>query len=429
MGNSEASSTAAGDAAFVRTNLRWNFLALSLDYGLFGLGLSLAASTTVLPAFAQRLGASNLVIGLLPALLTVGWGLPSVFFANYIERQERKLPMVLAVTVWERLPYLLLGLAALYLAAEQPALTLALMLFLVALGAASGGVIMPAWVEIIAKVIPVTLRGRYFAFGNIVSGLTGVGGAALVGYFLTIFAYPTNYALCFFAAFAALAASFVFLAATREHPVRSRKPAVPFASYLRRLPEVLRRDRDFSAYLAARMLSIGGAMANGFFTVFALKRLGAGEEQVAVFTFFLLAGQTVSTAVWGQLADQRGHKLVLTLGAAASVGANLVALAATEVWMLYPVFILMSAAIGAVNVSHLTIMLEFGPPADRPTYIGLGGTTMAPVALLVPLVGGLLADGPGFGAVFATAGVLALLSFLCLVFVVREPRQREKGLG
>lgn len=410
------------DAAFVQANLRWNFLVLSLDYGMFGLGLSLAASTTVLPAFAQRLGASNLVIGLLPALLTVGWGLPSVFFANYIERLERKLPLVLAVTVWERLPYLFLGLAALYLAEGQPMLTLALMLFLVALGAFSGGAIMPAWVEIVAKVIPVTLRGRYFAFGNIVSGLTGVGGAVLAGYFLGSYAYPLSYALCFFATFAALAVSFAFLAATREHPVPSSKPAVPFAAYLRRLPDVLRHDRTYSAYLVARMLTIWGAMSTGFFTVFALRRLGAGEEQVAVFTFFLLAAQTVATALWGQLSDQRGHKVVLTLGAAAGLVANLVALLATEVWVMYLVFVAMAAAIGAVSVSHMNIIIEFSPPPDRPTYIGLGGTIAAPFSLLAPIVGGLLADGLGFRVVFAVAAAFSLLSFICLAYFVREPR-------
>ncbi|MHB1416098.1 MAG: MFS transporter, partial [Chloroflexota bacterium] len=185
-------------AAFIQRNLRWNFVALSFDYGFFGLGLTLASTYTVLAAFAERLGASNLLIGALPAVQTLGWGLPALLAANYTERQARKLPLVLSVTLLERVPYLFIGLAAIMLAESQPALTLALTILFVATMAFSGGALMPAWLDVIAKVIPVHLRGRFFALGNVLSGLMGVGGAALVGFFLTNYAFPLSYALCFF---------------------------------------------------------------------------------------------------------------------------------------------------------------------------------------------------------------------------------------
>ncbi|MHB1135088.1 MAG: MFS transporter [Chloroflexota bacterium] len=413
-------------AAFVRANLRWNIAVLAFDYGLFGLGLSLAATTTLLPAFAQRLGASNLVIGLLPALLTVGWGLPSIFFANYIERQPRKMPLILWVTVWERVPYLLLGLAALFLAESQPGLTVVAILLLVVVASLSGGAIMPAWMEVVAKLVPTQLRGRFFGLGSIVSGVTGAGGAVLSAHFLGNYAFPLSYALCFFAAFAAFAASFAFLSLTREHPVPASKPAISLASYLRRLPALVRGDRNFAAYLVARLLFIGGTMGNGFYTVYALGRLGAREEQVAIFTLVLGGCQTFSTVLWGQLADRYGNRLVLILGAACGVGAALAALAAADTRAMYGVFALMGFSLGAVNISHMNILLEFSPPADRPTYIGLAGSSLAPVAFLVPVLGGLLADRTGFGAVFGLAGILATLSLFCLLLFVKEPRNRHE---
>ena len=413
-----------GEAAFVEANLRRNVGAIAGEMGFFGLALSLAATATVLPAFARHLGASNLVIGLLPAIMTVGWGLPSVLSAHYAERRQRLLPLVMAVTIWERLPYLPMALAAALLAEREPTLALVVTLGFFTLAAFSGGVFMPAWMGLIAKCIPSRARGRSFALGHIASGLTGVGGAALAGYFLRDYPFPLSYALCFFVAFLASMISFAFLTQVREYPSPSTKPPVPLLAYLRRLPAVLRGDRRFSAYLLARALTLGGTMGNGFFAVYGLSRLGAGDEQVAVFTFFLMAAQTVSTGVWGQLADRRGHRLVLILGALATGTASVLALTATEVPRLYAVFALLGAANGALNVSHMNITLEFSPPADRPTYVGLGGTTMAPFALLAPVVGGLLADGPGFGAVFATAATFALLSVACLTLVVQDPRRR-----
>ena len=95
--------------AFARRHVRYNVVALSIDFGLFLVGLSFASPSTILPAFAAHLGASNLVIGAIPALMTLGWNLPSLFAAGYTESLARKLPFVLRYTIWERLPFL--GLA------------------------------------------------------------------------------------------------------------------------------------------------------------------------------------------------------------------------------------------------------------------------------------------------------------------------------
>lgn len=404
--------------AFVEANLRRNVLAISGEMGFFGLGLSLAATTTVLPAFARELGASNLAIGALPAIMTVGWSLPSVLSANFAERRERLLPLVLAVTIWERVPYLAMALAAGLLALSQPTLALALTLLFFALAAFAGGIFMPMWMAMIAKCIPARLRGRQFALGGTLSALAGVGGAGLAAYFLGNYPFPLSYALCFAAAFCGFAASFVLLLLVREQPLPVTRPPVPFADYVRRLPDVLRRDPGFMSYLVARALTLGGTMGNGFLTVYALSRLDAGQEQVAIFTFFLLATQTVSTILWGQIADRHGHRWVLMLGAVATVGSNLLALGAGEVWQMYPAFALLGAATGALNVSHFNMVLSFSPPAERPTYIGLGGTTMAPFALFPPLLAGLLADAQGFGAMFVAAAVLAGFSLAWLALAV-----------
>ena len=55
------------------SDLRRNVLALGLDYGLFMVGLAFASQTTILPAFAAWLGAPNVLIGAIPAVMTLGW--------------------------------------------------------------------------------------------------------------------------------------------------------------------------------------------------------------------------------------------------------------------------------------------------------------------------------------------------------------------
>ena len=102
-------------------DVRHNALALGADFALFLIGLSFASQSTILPAFAEALGASNVVIGAIPALMTVGWFLPSLLVAGHTETLRYRLPFVLRWTVWERVPFVALALLAFFVAGPAPA--------------------------------------------------------------------------------------------------------------------------------------------------------------------------------------------------------------------------------------------------------------------------------------------------------------------
>src|SRR3989441_5979307 len=108
--------------------------------------------------------------------MTLGWFLPSLFTAGHTETLARKLPFVLRYSVWERVPFAVLSLAAFFLADRAPALTLALMLLMLLVITGVGGVLMPAWMDIIGRLIPVTTRGRFFALANLAAGAGGFAG-------------------------------------------------------------------------------------------------------------------------------------------------------------------------------------------------------------------------------------------------------------
>jgi hypothetical protein len=56
--------------------------------------------------------------------------------------------------------------------------------------------------------------------------------------------------------------------------------------------------------------------------------------------------------------------------------------------------------------------------------VGLGTTLLTPVAFGAPLIAGMMADALGFGAVFATAAVGAMVALAVLLARVQEPRHR-----
>jgi MFS family permease len=414
--------------AFARRHVRHNLVALGVDLGLFLVGLSFASQSTILPAFAAHLGASNLVIGAIPALMTLGWNLPSLFAAGYTESLARKLPFVLRYTIWERLPFLGLAAVAFFLARPAPGLSLALMLGMLLLITSAGGLLMPAWMDIVAHAVPVGRRGRFFAVANLLGGAGGLLGSILTAWVLARTPAPDGYAVCFLMAALCMGLSYVALSWVREPRAATVEAAPPLGTYLRRAGRLLREDRNLGWFLLARALIYVGMMASGFYTVYALRHYAAPDWTVGVFTTALLAGQMLGNVVLGALADRAGHLAPLTIGAGALLLANVGALLVPSLDLFVVVFALQGVHLAAVNVSGLSVLLEFAPsPAARPTYVGLGTTLLTPVAFGAPLVAGFMADAFGFPAVFVVGALGSLAGLGLLLGRVREPRHLPAG--
>lgn len=419
------SSTFASDAtdAFARRHLRHNLLALGMDFGFFMVALSFAGQATILPAFAAHLGAPNVLIGAIPALMTVGWYLPPLFVAGYTQSLAQKLPFIVRYTLWERAPYLILAVAAFTLAVPAPGLTLVLLLAMLLVIAATGGVLMPAWMDVVAGAIPTTLRGRFFAFAGVGASVAGLGAGLVTAWLLSTVPAPRSYGLCFLLCAVFMAVSYAALTTVREPPPAAGPSVISMRGQLRRVPAILRGDANLAWYLAARACAAVGTMAGGFYTVYALTVLGAPAWQAGVFTTFMVAGKIVGDLVLGWVADHLGHRLVLITGVVATMAGNALALLSPSIEAFGVVFALLGVHLAANNVSGLNVLLEFAPSAaERPTYIGLGLTTVAPLAFAAPILAGLSADAWGFPAVFVAAGLFGLAALVLLLARVRDPR-------
>ena len=405
-------------------NLRHNVLALGADYGFFLIAMSFASPATILPAFAASLGAPNVLIGAIPAVMTLGWFLPPLFAAAHTESLDRKLPFVLRYTIWERVPFAVLAAAAMWLAPTWPWLTLALMLAMLVTITGVGGALTPAWMDIVGRAVPVTMRGRFFALTAVAAAAAGLAGSALTTEILARMPAPTSYALCFVCATVCMVVSLAALAVVRE-PAASTSPAAHpgLRVYLRRVPTLLRDDRNLRWFLVVRWFSITGSMASAFYTVYALRAWDAPAAMLGVFTALLLTGSMVGLLVLGWIADRAGYRVVVMTGITATLASNVVALLAPSLTAFGAVFVLAGLQEAAFRIAYPTVLLEFAPrPEAQPLYIGVGNTAITPIAFAAPIAAGLLADRAGFGAVFAAATVAGALALATLALRVREPR-------
>ena len=402
---------------------RWNFFVNVWDEIFVMLGINIVSRDTVMPALVAQLTTSKLAIGLIPAIFSLGMYLPQLLVANFSERMRYKKPYImLASGPGERGAYLLMGLSIWLFAKSAPMLALTLFFIFLSISALCIGVAMPAWYDMIAKVIPTNRRGLFSGVGHSLGALASVVAAFFVGWVLERLLFPGNFAFLFLAAFIAMSISWIGLSLTREPPSETLKAHMPLTSYLRQLPTILRKDSNYLRYLLSRTTVQLGTMASGFYIVYGIERFQIDGATVGLMTAALVGSAAVMNLVWGFVGDRRGHKVVLASSAFALVLAALVAWQATSQSWLFATFILLGVYTAGDGVSSLNIILEFCTPQDRPTYIGLTNTLLAPVLSLAPLLGGVLVMAVGYTGLFVTACCCALVGGVLMTLWVREPR-------
>jgi MFS family permease len=409
----------------IAQHFRHNFIVNMLDMTLWWVGISFISVSTILPVYVRRLTDSPILIGLIPALVDAGWFLPQLFFAPFVERLPRKLPTVLGLGALERVPFAVMPFVVWWIGTANvpPNLGVTLFLGLIAWRAIGGGMVAAPWQELIAKVIPATHRGRFFGLGFLAGQLLGIGGAAVAAALLAHWPYPQNFVLCFGAGAVFIWLSIVPQLFTREPafapPVTSRLDR----AYAQRLLTILKENANYRTFLISRLLSYGGGMAIGFLAVYAVERYQLDDSVAGVFTAILLGASVLGNAVWGPVGDRMGHKRVLE----AAVVMGLIALGIAAItpvdWGFYLVFALMGLSNSAGILSDLSLAMEFGPDAERPTYIGLTRTVTGPALLIAPVFGGWLAQTWGYPVLFGTSFALTLAGGIMLVGWVRDPRR------
>jgi MFS family permease len=405
-------------------NYRWNFTVNLADVAAFWFGLSFISSATIVPLYISKLTNSTIAIGLAAVITQGAWYLPQLFTANFVEGLARKKPMVVNLGFFlERLPMWFIVLSPI-IAVWDPALALFVFLTAIAWHSFGAGIVATSWQDLIARCFPVERRGRFMGTSFFVGALTGAAAAGFSARLLTDFPFPTNFIYSFTIAALAITISWGFLALTREPigPVTKRKQSN--RQFWSDLPHILRRDVNYRRFLVARLLLALGGMGLGFVTVAAVKRWSIADGTVGTYTLTFLLGQMAGNLFTGFLADKRGHKLSLEIGALSSFLAFAIAWLAPAPEFYLVVFFLLGTMTGAVLVSGILVVMEFSRPERRPTYIGMTNTSVGVVSMIAPLIGAGLAAA-GYNWLFAVSAFLSLLSAVALHWWVQEPRFKE----
>jgi MFS family permease len=384
--------------------LRRNFFGAVWHGAFLALGMALTQPTTVIAAFVADLTGSTIWVGGLSTVLTVAGTLPQLLVARWIEPRPRKMPYLLAaiylrVASWGALASLTYAIGA-----SHPHLLAWVLVGLLAIFYAGGGLGGVPYTDIIGKIIPQERRGAFFGRRQVLAGPLSVGAALLARQVLASVAYPTSYALLFgLAAFALLVASLGFWL-IREPPRTDANGKVSsWREYAGQLREAARR---LGTLIGVQWLTSFSLMVLPFYVVYARQKLGAPVEAIGWFMLAQVLGGVLANLVWAGLVDAYGSHRMLTVCATISMLTPLLAILLGRFgWMgLLPVIFLGGATFNGRGVGFSSALLELAPAAERPTYSALNAVLILPAAFL-SLVAGVLLQYWSYPMLFLVAAL------------------------
>jgi len=415
--DSESGDTAS-NTTYARpdhTNTIWNFAGGLIHGTFFRVSVAFAEPTTILPVYIMLLTDSKSYVGLLSSILLAGAVLPTLFFSRYVEPRPRKLPFLLVAVFSRAASWLVLGALTWLLGAQHPLVTLAVLFVLLlvfSLGGSLGGV---TFTDIIGKVIPAEIRGRFLGTRQLVGSLAALGTGIWVRQFLARedIAFPTNYATLFFLSAAALTIAGVGFAIMREPAQEQESTKPPLREYLSDILAILRQDATMRRYLLVRNLIGFHIMIVPFYVLFAREVLGVSTAVVGTYVLMQVLGGSASNIVWAQVNDRFGSHWVLRSCIGIGLGLPLLALALGRWAPAYygVVFLLLGAALNSRELAFTSFILDIAPVERRPTYAGMSGTLTAPT-LVFPFLGGLLLDAAGYLPVFTGVSVVMTVTMI-----------------
>jgi MFS family permease len=281
----------------------------------------------------------------------------------------------------------------------------------------------PAWTSMVADLVPLKSRARYFGKRNVAIIVASIIAAPVAGLIIKSLSGVERLPHLGFQAIFALSCVIGFLSTLSfgsipDAAVSEATSPRPTGFPLRELLS----DKRFLGFVASALVwNTALQVSAPFFNVYLVSGLGSNAATVGVLTavssVFTLFGQLAFSPV----TDKKGDTFVLVLTG------MLIPLLPFS-WMIVTApeqVALINAASGLLwagyNLANFNILLKITPDAHRPEATAIYQTIVIASAAIGPIIGGAIADARGYKAVFAVSGVGRYVGMILFVILVLGP--------
>ena len=408
-----------------------NMLASATGEIFWGLGLPVVIESTFLQVFLNSLGASSLVIGLIPSFFFIGttfFGILSGYLTGHL---ERKRTIIVMTHLFGSLPIPVFGLIFLITGVTSSSLTL----FMVMYGFFSLGIglILPIWQNYLTML---------FSDRKIFSALAGIMLAQSIARVVCSFAIlrvvrqfsmnPAASAIIFLSVGALFLTGTLFYLFTIE--VRdTHRPAERQDRFLPHLLHTAREiagHRHYIRYLLSDIETYGTIGMVSFYAVYAVEKTAVSQAAASgLFVVFIYLGYAAVYIAMGWF-NLLTLKRKLLFGKVASLAAALLLLTFSSLYAFIGVSFLLGIARGIRMLSYPPAVKRFSGRGDATFYFSLSPLFLLPISAGLPVINGVLIDRLPFSGAWPYKSVFVLMTVLVvlgLVFLLRTRFPEDKG--
>jgi len=351
-----------------------------------------------LVAFAVKLGASNLVIGLLAAIgpLAQLLQLPSIFIVEKI--RNRRLITVVAAAL-SRICWLIIALSPFIFPAK---IAITILLVLLAAVSAFGAVSGCSWNSWMRDLIPENVMGSFFSKRMRVSVGVGIALSIVAALYLDFWKKQfashelAGYSILFFIGFAFGILGVYFLAKTPEIRMPPAQEGVKIFKLLS-LPFKDENFRKLIAFMCSWNFAVN--LAGPFFMVYMLKRLGLSLSFIIGLSILSQVMNFAFLKIWGRYTDRFSNKSVLAISGPLFIISILAWTFTTmpeKYFLTIPLLIIIHIVMGlssaGVSLASGNISLKLAPKGQATAYLAANTIMNSIAAGIAPILGGKFAD-------------------------------------
>ena len=411
--------TTGGDFALslpgeARHNLHWFFFD----------GLYASASDNIIATYFVLyflvLGATNAQIGFMSSLSSLSAALFLLLGALLVERLGRRKQIVLlgggtisrlVIILWVLVPLVSLKGSALIFLVMGLSIT----------RDAFANLSWPAWMSLLADIVPLEGRGRYFGSRNFVMGVAGMVTVLLVGELITRAGKPLGYQLALGLAFLLGTISTYSYSRIRDpHGKRPPEVGAPLA-----FKEVISHLKAHPGFLAlsgvAVVWNFSLNVAGPFFTPYLVQNLKATATMVGITSIASTISSLTLQRKLGELCDRWGpHRMMLISGLLIPL-VPFAWIFAREAWHVIPINIMSGALWGAYNLAAFNYLLDLTPHEQRARYSAIYQIVVTIALAAGAAVGSLIVTRWGYVAIFLFSSLGRLTAATLFARFVRAP--------
>ncbi len=404
------------------TSVPGNFFRQVAATTLTGLGDALTNPKTTLAWLMGMVGAPVGLIAWLVPVRESGSLLPQLFIAAQIRHLSLRKGVWVFGSLAQAAALIAMGLAA-WLA--DGALAGALIIACLVAFSLARGLCSVAGKDVIGKTVPKRRRGR-------LNGLAGsLSGGLVLAFGIACMVWPPRDDDTLFYAGLLVASALLWLAAAwvfrgiDEVPGATEGGRNGIAAALGRL-RLLRDDVPFRRFVIARALLLCTALSAPFYVLLA-QALHSGLSMLGAFLVANGLAGSLSSMVWGRLADRSSRRVMIGAAVLGSLLGPLVLVIDhmkvlpenLQPWLFPVAFFVLGVAHAGVRIGRKTYVLDLGGGQRRTDYVAISNSVIGLVLLATGLFGLL-------GSMIGAAGMLLLLSLVGLagaMFALRLPER------